>query len=106
MVSRELIEKLEKYLDEMKDWERKPVVKSGRIVIEIVKLPEKRTKSDIKPQRLALMIRREDAFRGMIIESPEELEDLAAALSIEKVKEIAEAVWVIFKKRRVQEFEI
>ena len=102
----ELIEKLEKLFDEMKDWERKPIVKSGKIVIELVKLPEKTSRRTVKPSTLALMIRREDAFRGLIIDSDDELEDLIMALSIDRVKEIARAIKEVNKKRSIREFEI
>jgi len=47
-MSEELIAKLESYFQEMKDWERKPVLKSGKIVVELVKLPEKKSKSTDK----------------------------------------------------------
>lgn len=102
----ELVEKLEKLFNEMKDWEKKPIVKSGRIVVELVKLPEKTSRRSVKPSTLALMIRREDAFRGLLIESHDELEDLITALSRERVREIAKAIHEINKKRSVKEFEI
>ncbi|MCD6301471.1 MAG: hypothetical protein J7L82_05305 [Staphylothermus sp.] len=105
-MTEELITKLESYFQEMKDWERKPILKSGKIVIELVKLPEKKSKSTYKPPRLAIMIRKEDAFRGMLIESPDEIEDLIVALSLDKVKELANAVKQVNKKRSIAEFEI
>ncbi len=105
-MSEELVNKLREMLDSMRDWEKKPIVKSGKIVVELVKLPERKSKTSSKPEHLALMIRREDAFRGLIIVSPEELEDLKKALSLEKLDELVKALWTIYKERSVQEFEI
>lgn len=102
----ELITKLERLFSEMKDWEKRPIVKSGRIIIELVKLPEKQSRSSIKPASLALMIRREDAFRGLIIESAEEIGDLMTAISIEKVRELAKAIREFNRRKAVKEFEI
>ncbi len=106
MEDKELLEKLEKMFNEMNDWEKKPIVKSGRIVIELIKLPEKKSKNTVKPSSLALMIRREDAFRGLLIESDEEIEDLLTALSVEKVKKIARAIREINRRKALKEFEI
>ena len=105
-MSEELVEKLREMLNNMRDWEKKPVLKSGKIVVEIVKLPERRSKTSVKPEHLALMIRREDAFRGLIIVSPEELDDLRKALSSEKLDEIIAGLWRIYKEKSVQEFEL
>jgi len=106
-LSEELVNKLKKMLSEMKHWGKKPVLKSGRIVVEIVKLPERRSKTGgVKPEHLALMIRREDAFRGLIIVSPEELEDLRRGISSSKLDEIVKALWKIYRDKTVLEFEI
>jgi hypothetical protein len=105
-MSEDLVKKLENLFNEMKDWEKRPIVKSGKIVIELVKLPEKTSRRSIKPSTLALMIRREDAFRGLIINSDDELEDLIMALNIDKVREIAKAIKEVNKKRSIKEFEI
>ncbi|ADI31157.1 hypothetical protein [Staphylothermus hellenicus] len=105
-MSEELTSKLENLFNEMKDWERRPVVKSGRIIIELVKLPEKHSRSTIKPASLALMIRREDAFRGIIIGSAEEIDDLRTAISIEKIRDLAKAIKEFNRKRAIKEFEI
>ncbi len=101
-----LVSKLEKLLGEMKPWEKKPVLKAGRIVIEIVKLPERQTKSRMEPERLVLHIRREDAFRGLFIKELEELEDLHTAINTEKVKKIVEAIEEISRKKKIQEYEL
>jgi len=105
-VSEDLVEKLNKLMNEMKDWERKPLIKSGKIVAEIVKLPERRGKYRTRPQHLALVIKREDAFRGLIIVSPEELDDLRKVVSSEKLSDIVNALWRIYKEKSIHEFEL
>jgi len=90
----------------MANWEKRPILKSGRIVVELLKLPEKRSKSKAEPERLVLHIRREDSFRGLLIQSKEELDDLLAAAQSEKLAEIASALTELYKRRRVQEFEL
>lgn len=105
-MNEELTSKLEKLLGEMKPWEKKPILKAGKIIIEIVKLPERQTKSRIEPERLVVHIRREDAFRGLFIKEMNELEDLHTAITTEKVKKILEAIEEINRKRRVQEYEL
>ncbi len=102
----DLKEKLLKLLNEMKPWEKKPVLKAGRIIVEIVKLPERKTKVSIEPERLVIHIRREDAFRGLFIKNPEELEDLAAAIKTHKIKEILRALAEIEESRKIQEYEL
>jgi len=102
----ELVEKLKSMLSSMKNWERKLVLKSGKIVVEIVKLPERKGKTVSRPEHLALMIRREDAFRGLIIVSPEELEDLRRALSAQKLDELINGLWKLYREKTVQEFEL
>ena len=105
-MSDELVERLSNLLSSMKDWERRPVLKAGKIIVELVKLPERSSKSNPKPEHLALMIRREDAFRGLIIVSPEELEDLRTAVNNEKLDELTKALWRIYKERSVKMFEL
>ncbi len=102
----EVVEKLRELLNNMKDWEKKPVLKSGKIVVELVKLPERRSKTRIKPEHLALMIRREDAFRGLLIVSPEELDDLRRALSREKLDSIVKGLWELYKEKNIEEYEL
>ncbi len=101
-----LVSKLENLLETMKEWERKPVLKSGRIIVELVKIPGRKTRSTVKPERLAIMVRREDAFRGTILETPDDIEDVVYALSSEKVKELAVALKELYRRRRLQEFEL
>uniref|UniRef100_A0A7J3ZIL3 Uncharacterized protein n=1 Tax=Fervidicoccus fontis TaxID=683846 RepID=A0A7J3ZIL3_9CREN len=102
----DLVSRLEELLSLMNSWEKRPVLKSGKIVIELVKLPERKTKSRYEPERLALHVRREDAFRGVIIQSREEYEDLHAALNTDKIRELISAITEVSKRRRVQEFEL
>ena len=77
----DLKSKLEKYLKEMNPWESKPIIHTPYIHIELIKLPERRTKRGARPERLALHIKTADAFKGMIIESSVELESLIEDLS-------------------------
>ncbi len=101
-----LLEKLEELLKSMNPWEKKPILKAGRIIIELVKLPERKTKTTIEPERLVIHIRREDAFRGLFIKDPEELEDLQAAITTQKIKEVLQALEQLEKKRKIQEYEL
>ncbi len=103
---KDLVQRLEELLKQMNPWEKKPVLKAGRIIVELVKLPERRKKSSIEPEKLVLHIRLEDAFRGIFIENVDELEDLVAAINAEKIREIARALTEISKKKRVQEYEL
>ncbi len=100
----ELVEKLSRLLGEMKDWERRPIVKAGSVVVELVKLPRRELKKGVEPEKLALHIRLEDSFKGILVEDSRELEDLIEAVSHEKVREVAKAVEEVNRKRRVVEF--
>lgn len=107
MVGEEVLtEKLGKLLKEMKPWEKKPLLRAGKIIVEIVKLPERKTKSKTELERLTIHIRREDAFRGLFIKEPSDLEDLYAAIITERVKEVLKAIEEINRKRKVQEYEL
>ena len=97
-----LDEKLRNLLIEMKDWERKPVLKVGKIVIELVKLPRRELKKRTEPEKLALHIRLEDSFKGIFIEDYRELEDLVTAVSEEKITEIAKILDTINRKRIIE----
>ncbi len=104
-----LYEKLVELLNTMSPWEKKPLVKAGRIMVELVKLPERKTRTGVEPERLVIHIRREDAFRGIFIKNPEELEDLKTAISTERVREVLKTIAEIEKdmrKRQVQEYEL
>ncbi len=102
----QLKEKLEKMLNEMKDWERKPLVQVGRVVVELVKLPKRETTKKVEPERLSIHVRFEDSFKGIFITDAEEFRDLVDALSNTKVKEVIEAVTEINRKRKVIEFSL
>ncbi len=102
----QLKEKLEKMLNEMKDWERKPLVQVGRVVVELVKLPKRETTKKVEPERLSIHVRFEDSFKGIFITDAEEFRDLIDALSNTKVKEVIEAVTEINRKRKVIEFSL
>lgn len=100
------IDKLRELEENMKPWEKKPVLKAGKIIVEIVKLPEKKTKSTARPAHLAVLVRKEDAFRGILLESMEELEDLKIAVGSEKLEKIIEAIEQLMKEKRVVDFEL
>ena len=102
----QLKEKLEKMLNEMKDWERKPLVQVGKVVVELVKLPKRETTKKVEPERLSIHVRFEDSFKGIFITDAEEFRDLVDALSNTKVKEVIEAVTEINRKRKVIEFSL
>ncbi len=102
----QLKEKLEKILNEMKDWERKPLVQVGKVVVELVKLPKRETTKKVEPERLSIHVRFEDSFKGIFITDAEEFRDLVDALSNTKVKEVIEAVTEINRKRKVIEFSL
>jgi len=76
----------------LQDWERKPVASVGNVVCEIVKVPEKRTSRKVQPSRLVLSIRRADAFRGIMLLSVDDLEDLRTLLQSEKLTELMKAI--------------
>ena len=104
-----LYDKLVELLDTMSPWEKKPLVKAGRIIVELVKLPERKTRSGVEPERLVIHIRREDAFRGIFIKDPEELDDLKTAITVERIKDIVETIAEIsrsMKKKEIQEYEL
>lgn len=100
-----LREKLEQLLNTMKDWERKPVVEVGSAIVELVKLPPRRTKRGTEPERLALHLRLKDSFRGIFIESFDELDDVLRALNSRSVQEIAKILEEIGRKK-VIEYEL
>ncbi len=100
-----LLQKLENLLETMKDWERKPIIKVGKAVVELVKLPRRETKKSIEPERLVLHIRLEDSFKGVFIPGSLELGDIVTALSNKTVEQIAKALDEI-NRRRIVEFKL
>ncbi len=105
MQEKPLTEKLRELLQEMKDWERKPLLKIGKVVVELVKLPRRELKKGTEPEKLALHIRLEDSFKGIFIEDYRELEDLIHAINREKIQQIAKTLDEI-NRRRIIEYEI
>lgn len=94
----EVLAKLEELLNSMGDWEKKPLVKVGRVIIELVKLPRRELKRGVEPEKLALHIRLEDSFKGLFIENAEEFDDLSKAISAKLVGEVARKLNLINKK--------
>ena len=96
--SEDILNKLEELLNTMNDWERKPLVKVGRVIIELVKLPKRELKRGVEPEKLALHIRLEDSFKGLFIESVEEFDDLLKAIDAKIVSNVAKKLNIINKK--------
>jgi hypothetical protein len=96
----ELISRIEENLKSMKEWERKPVVEVGSIVIELIKLPARQRKRSVEPEKLALHVRLRDSFRGIFIERFEELDDLMRALATKTVQDIVRALEELAKSRK------
>jgi hypothetical protein len=97
--------RLSELLQSMRDWERRPLVKVGRVVVELVKLPRRESRRGVVPERLALHIRLEDSFKGVFVEESSELEDLLAALQARVVREVARSLDDV-NRRRVIEYGI
>ena len=97
-----LVDKLENLLKSMKDWERRPIIEVGKAVVEIVKLPKRQTKKGTEPERLALHLRLKDSFKGIFVESYDELDDILRALSSKTVHDIAKALDELSKKRVIE----
>lgn len=101
-----LYDKLARLLETMSPWEKRPILRVGSIMVELVKLPGRKTKMAIEPERLAIHIRREDAFRGLFIRGPGELKDLQLALSARRLREVLEAIARMEEARKLQEYEL
>jgi len=99
-MSSELVSKLEENLKSMREWERKPIVEVGSIVVELVKLPARQSRKSVEPEKLAIHIRARDSFRGIFIERFEELEDLIRAISTKTVQDVARALDELAKSRK------
>lgn len=101
-----IVERLKELFGSMKEWERRPVLKSGEIIVELVKLPGKQLKSgNIKPEKLVLHIRLEGSFKGIFVEKHSQLEDLREALSSKRIEEIARALDEVNRRGPI-EFEL
>jgi hypothetical protein len=87
-----LEEKLKMLASQMGDWERRKIVDTGVVTVELVKLPKRESKKRIAPERLALHLKRSDSFKGIIIDDVETIDHIIKALTNAKVKAIAEAI--------------
>ena len=99
-----MVEKLSSLMSEMKDWERRPIVKVGSVIVELVKMPKRESKKGVRGERLSLHVRAEDSFRGVFLDDYTMYQDLLNALNYEKVKEAAQALNEV--NRRVIEYKI
>lgn len=102
----ELEKKLEELMNTMKDWERRPIVKVGRAIVELVKLPRRESSKKVEPERLAIHVRLEDSFRGIFIVESSDLQDIIEALRNKTVNDVARAIDSINRRRRVVEYGI
>jgi hypothetical protein len=87
-----LEEKLRILMNSMKDWERKKLLETANVTVELVKLPTKQTTKSFKPSRLALHIKRNNSFKGIIIDDTEVLEDLVKALQSPKLRQLIQTL--------------
>jgi len=94
--------KLRRLLASMRPWEKRPLVRAGRAVVELVKIPRRERRRKTVPERLALHVRLDDAFKGVFIDDSLTLEDLIVALSHERVREIARALDSLNRRRTVE----
>jgi hypothetical protein len=101
-----LEEKLKKLMESMQDWERKKIVETPNITVELVKLPKRETKKRTIPERLVLHVKRSNSFRGIIIDNMEVLEDLIKVLSNPKIRTIATALDTINGSTETIELEL
>jgi len=104
MAEESMVEKLSSLMSEMKDWERRPIVKVGSVIVELVKMPKRESKKGVRGERLSLHVRAEDSFRGVFLDDYTMYQDLLNALNYEKVKEAAQALNEV--NRRVIEYKI
>ena len=78
----------------MSAWEKRPIAKNAYITIELIKLPKRETKRGTYPERLAIQVRTNDAFRGLILENSREIEALIELIKAieQKLKDIGKAL--------------
>jgi len=93
-------------MSSMRDWERKRIIDTGTIAVELVKLPERQSKKSYKPSRLTLHVKKSDSFRGILIDDIDELNDLIKVLTSEKIKAIAIALAKINGESEAIEIEL
>ena len=89
-------------MDTMKDWERKPIIQVGNVIVEVVKLPKKGGRKRVEPEKLSLHVRMADSFRGVLVANRDDLRDLVDALSSKVVAEVVEAIEEVNKRRRIE----
>ena len=84
-----------KYLEafkKMENWDTVPLYENDVLVIEVVKVPARKSKKSVYPPRLAIKIRRADAFEGIFIRDVYELRAF-----LELVKRVDVNVWKTIK---------
>ena len=96
-----LVEKIEAWMEKAGEWESIPVVEGRNVAVYIVKLPERERKYAKKNAKVALHIKKRDAFKGIFVTDAETLEELIQVLQNGKVKEVAKAVDEINSEVRV-----
>jgi hypothetical protein len=101
-----VLNRIEDLMDAMKDWERKPIIQVGNVIVEVVKLPKRERRKRVEPEKLSLHIRMADSFRGVLVANHDDLRDLVDALSNRLVTEVIEAIEKVNKKRRRVEFKL
>lgn len=89
-------------MDTMKDWERKPIIQVGNVIVEVDKLPKKEGRKRVEPEKLSLHVRMADSFRGVLVANRDDLRDLVDALSSKVVAEVVEAIEEVNKRRRIE----
>ncbi|GEM_PF-742520 len=102
----DLLSRVEDLMEAMKDWERRPVVQVGNVIVEIIKLPKKEGRKRVEPEKLSLHVRMADSFKGVLVASRDDLRDLVDALSSKAVAEVIEAIEEVNKKKRRVEFKL
>jgi hypothetical protein len=86
--------------------EEKPVVEVGKTVVEIVKLPKREMKKCSELEGLSIHLRLRDSFRGIFIDSFEELDDVIKVLLNKKIVDIVKAIDELDKKKSIVEYEL
>lgn len=97
--------KIKELFGAMRDWERRPLLSVGSVVVELLKLPRRELKRGVEPEKLVIHIRLQDSFKGIFIEDSKELEDLKLAINRESVEKIARALDEV-NRRQVVEYGI
>jgi len=101
-----LEERVEKLLESMKEWERRPVVQVGKAIVELVKLPKREMSRRVEPEKLALHTRLTDSFRGIFVVEEAELRDLLEVLNSRAAQDLAKAVDVVNRRRKIVEYKL